>query len=89
MLHLELLCLYLCVSLVALYAHNFKKLWTSILYLPITLKRRLRGDLTVLCNYIKLSCSEVGIGLFSQVSSDKTQGNSLKLYEGWFRFDIS
>lgn len=51
-------------------------------------RRRLRSDLTALCNCLRGVCIKIGVGLFSQAgdkTSNRTRENGHKLHQGRLR----
>ena len=50
-------------------------------------KRRLRGDLIALSNFLKGRCGEEGFGLFSRAANG-TRGHGHELQQSGFRWDV-
>lgn len=54
-------------------------------------KRRLRGNLTIFCSFLRRGSAEEGASLCYLGTNDRTHGNGKKLNRGgleWFRMDI-
>jgi len=46
------------------------------------------GETLSLYNYLKGGCCQVTVGVFCQVTRDRTRGNGLRLHQGKFSLDI-
>jgi len=51
-------------------------------------KRRPRGNLVALCNFLSRGNGEERASLFSLITNDKTQMNGTKLLQSRFKLDI-